>query len=368
MLDFTSSLFLGLTHESGALEWSELTTGKPAALCLPAAATETARAFAALVGCARAVPSTSTLHAFTDVFAGVGASHATSALLYDDGVYPVARWGMERAERRGAIVLPFRHHDAGALERRLSRLAGARRRPWVVCDGFCPGCARPAPLPEYLALARRWGGRLVVDDTQATGLLGAGPCAAAPLGRGGGGSPARFGLTGGDLVVVASLAKAFGAPVAMLAGSRAFVDDFEARSETMLHCSPPSQAHLAAAARALALNAAAGDRLRARLVARVRGFRRALAAAGFTARGGPFPMQRVATGDPRAALALRAELARRGIRALARRARCTGEASVTFIITARHGEAELRTAAAALAAAAWGGHGSIDTLSSKLEA
>lgn len=364
MVDFTSSLFLGMTHESGALRWSELTTGKPAALERSAAAKAVARSAAALLGCRRAVATTSTLHAFVDLFAGPGAA---PVVLYDEVVYPVVRWGIERAERRGADVRPFRHRDAGSLEELLTRLARARRRPWVVCEGFCPGCARPAPLPDYLALARRWGGRLVVDDTQAIGLLGADPCPDAPLGRGGGGSPARFGLSDPGLVVVASLAKAFGAPMAVVAGSRAFAAAFEERSETMLYCSPPSEANLAAAGRALALNASVGDRLRARLVAAVRGFRRELAAAGFRVRGGPFPMQRVLAGGPREVLALRDDLARRGVRALARRARCTGEVSLTFIVTARHGEADLRTAAAALAASAWGGRGSTDVFS-KLEA
>jgi 8-amino-7-oxononanoate synthase len=356
--DFTSSLFLGMTHESGALRWNELTTGRPAALGRSAAAKAVARDFAALVGCTRAVALTSTLHAFVDL---MGAARRSAPVLYDEGVYPVARWGMERAERRGATVLSFGHHDAAALAARLAGLPRSRP-PWVVCDGFCPGCARPAPLPAYLELVRRWGGRLVVDDTQAIGVLGRSPCAAAPLGRGGGGSLARFGLTGRDLVVVASLAKAFGAPMAMMAGARAFVSDFEARSETLLHCSPPSEASLAAAAQALAVNAADGDSLRGRLVARVRAFQRSLAAAGFTASGGPFPMQRMPTGGPRAALRLQAALARRGVRALVQRARCTGETSLTFIVTARHGEADLRTAAAALAAAAWGARGRIDQI------
>ena len=39
-------------------------------------------------------------------------------------------------------------------------------------DGFCPGCGRAAPLREYLESARAQRGLLVLDDTQAIGVLG----------------------------------------------------------------------------------------------------------------------------------------------------------------------------------------------------
>ena len=56
----------------------------------------------------------------------------------------------------------------------------------------------------------------------------------------------RAGLSGNDGIVVgASLAKAFGAPLAMLAGSAAVVGEFERQSATRVHCSPPSVAAVA---------------------------------------------------------------------------------------------------------------------------
>jgi 8-amino-7-oxononanoate synthase len=361
-VDFTSALYLGLAHGSRSLEWTELTTGRPAALQPTPGSTTAAARFAALVGCERALALTSTLHAFMDLFARLG----RAVVLYDAGVYPIARWAMERAELRGSRVLPFRHHDPEALAQGLAQAGAAR--PWVVSDGYCTSCSRPAPLAEYLEQVRRAGGRLVIDDTQAIGVLGASPSPAEPYGRGGGGSLRHSGLSGEEIVLVASLAKAFGAPLAMLAGSKAAVERFAARDGTLVHCSPPPIPSVAAALRALAVNAAHGEPLRARLRARVATLRRALQARGFTVRGGLFPIQRVPVDGAAAALDWQARLARRGIRVFVQRSRCRREIALTFIVTARHGEAELQAAAEALAAAARGGRGSRLELPSTMEA
>lgn len=354
-MNFTRALYLGLTHQSEHLRWTQLTTGTPAAVNLTAQARAAAEAFAALVGCERAVAMTSSLHAFVDLFGSI--ARAPSVVIHDECLYPVARWAIERVERRRGRVLSFRHHDAEALEQKLVQarpLLSARQSCWVVSDGYCPGCAEPAPLRAYATLAERYGGRLMIDDTQSVGLLGRAPSAAAPYGLGGGGSLARWGLCGADVVVVASLAKAFGAPLAMVAGRGSFVDAFVRDSEALVHCSPPSEANLAAALRALAINERQGDALRARLAARVRTFRRALRSHGFTVHGGLFPVQRVAMKSAAAATALQAALGRHGIEAVVHRVRCTQGVSLAFIVTAGHGEADLRDAASALAAAARG--------------
>src|SRR5439155_1761385 len=81
---------------------------------------------------------------------------------------------------------------------------------------------RVAPLDAYLALVRRRGGLLLVDDTQALGVLGA-RRGTHPYGTGGGGSPAWTGARGPGLVVVASLAKGFGVPVAVVSGERSAI-------------------------------------------------------------------------------------------------------------------------------------------------
>ena len=65
---------------------------------------------------------------------------------------------------------------AGLAVRRLAVVdVRAGRQPIVVTDGYCPSCGRPAPVRAYADLVRGTGGYLVLDDTQALGVLGAAP-------------------------------------------------------------------------------------------------------------------------------------------------------------------------------------------------
>src|SRR4030095_732297 len=156
----------------------------------------------------------------------------------------------------GTPVREIPHHDAPTLRRLLQ---DSRRRPVMVTDGFCPRCGRAPPIAAYLEAVERAGGRLVVDDTQALGVLGRDPRSRAPYGHGGGGSLPWSKVASPDVIVVASLAKRFGVPLAVLAGSEAAVSRFEATSETRVHCSPPSVAALHAAAHALAVHRRDGE-------------------------------------------------------------------------------------------------------------
>lgn len=346
MLDFTSALYLGLRHPSDSLApWDRLTTGAPAALTEPPAARGVAGSLAALQGCAAATIATSTLHVFWDLF-GILAGDGRVAIHLDSETYPVARWGAERVACRGVPVRTFGHHDAAALERGLE----SGLRPLVVTDGFCPGCGHGAPLGDYAAIAGRLGGQVIVDDTQALGVLGDAPGPAAPYGRGGGGSARWQRVAAPDLVVAASLAKGFGAPLAALAGPAGLVARFEAESATRVHSSPPAAAALHAAQRALALNHRHGDALRLRLARLVRRLRARLAELGLHAHGGLFPVQTIAPTAAFDAAALHDLLLERGIRTVLHRPRPGSRPRLSFLITARHTFAEIDGAIDVLAA------------------
>jgi hypothetical protein len=72
--------------------------------------------------------------------------------------------------------------------------------------------------------------------------------------------------------------------------------------------------------------------------------------------------------DLATAAALSEEMARRHVKTVVQRSRCTGRVSLTFIVTARHGEAELHHAVVALTAAARGRCGSFFDIPSHMEA
>jgi len=353
VLDFTSALYLGLNHAHAELRpWTQLTLGKPAALSPPPESDALADQLARLIGCERATLGTSTLHLFWDVFGLI--SRERVAIYIDAGTYPIARWGAERALARGALVRGFRHHDVSALQQALWRDAGSGRTPIVVTDGFCPGCGRHAPLRAYLDKARAYGGWLVIDDTQALGIYGR-LARGTPYGRGGGGSLRWHALEDDQVLVISSLAKGFGVPVAVLAGSDAAIERFTQHSETRVHCSPPSVAMVRAAEHALTINATQGDWLRDQLAQRVRYFRTRLSELTLTAAGGWFPVQTLRLKPVHTASEVHAYLHDAGIEAVLQRDRNGSDPRVSFILTARQRRSEIDRALAVLAQALMGG-------------
>jgi 8-amino-7-oxononanoate synthase len=156
---------------------------------------------------------------------------------------------------------------------------------------------------------------------------------------------------GPDVLVVSSLAKAFGVPMALLSGSRAAVEDFESKSETRMHCSPPSEATVHAAEHALAVNRTHSDALRWRLAGLVARFRRRAAQAGLRFTGGLFPVQTMAPSPLIDAVNLYERLLQRGVRAVLHHAREGAGARLSFLLTARHLPREIDLAVGALAEA-----------------
>jgi 8-amino-7-oxononanoate synthase len=305
-----------------------------------------ARRLAALIGCESALLAPSTLHLFWDLPALLGAS---AAVIFESGSYAIGRWGAERCANSGTPISTFAHHDPGALGQALMR-CDAGRRPVVIVDGLTPAEAGEAPLGTYAELIRRHRGLLVIDDTQALGVLGAQTDTRMPYGRGGGGSLAFHGLCAPHVLVIASLAKGFGVPLAVLAGAHREIRGFARASETRIHCSPPSTAMLHAAEHALMVNRTHGEQLRARLLALVRLFRGGVQRLGLRCSGGLFPVQALAPMSPMLVTAVQAELLRHDVRTVAQRHGRAG-ARVCFVFTARHSREDVERALVALAAA-----------------
>ena len=158
-----------------------LTTGRPAVLGRPPGAHRVADRLARLAGAEDATLSRSTLHAFADCLDVLADTDVT--LVVDARAYPIARWAVQRAAGTGVPALEVEHQDADATRTAVRRLARQGRRPVVVADGFCGGCgAEGYPVAEVRAALRRCGGTLLLDDTQALGILGVRPSRGAPYG------------------------------------------------------------------------------------------------------------------------------------------------------------------------------------------
>jgi 8-amino-7-oxononanoate synthase len=164
----------------------------------------------------------------------------------------------------------------------------------------------------------------------------------------------RHNLTGSDIVIGSSLAKAFGVPMAVLSASEKVIRRFTTQSETRVHSSPPSIAAFRAAQRALTVNQTCGDMLRRRLATRVRYFRERIQAVGLASRGGLFPVQTLLPVFSCEPARIYQRLAALNVRSILRRGHYSIGPCISFIVNARHAYSAIDTAVNALTRVVYG--------------
>jgi len=186
----------------------------------------------------------------------------------------------------------FAHADMADLAAKLRASAGARFR-LIATDGVFSMDGDVAKLPEICALAEQHDALVMVDDSHAVGVLGAG----------GRGSHEHHGVMGKVDVLTGTLGKALGgAGGGYVSGPREIIEILRQRSRPYLFSNtlPPPVVGGALAALELASSAAA---LRARLAHNTALFRAGVTALGFTVPPGTHPIVPIMLGD--AALAAR---------------------------------------------------------------
>jgi len=114
-----------------------------------------------------------------------------------------------------AKIYVYKHADPASAEEQLqaARAAGARRL-LLVTDGVFSMDGDIAPLPELVAVARKYGAITMVDDAHASGVLG----------EAGRGTVDHFGLHGQVDIQIGTLSKAIGVLGGYVAGSRQLID------------------------------------------------------------------------------------------------------------------------------------------------
>lgn len=335
--DFASALFLGQRHPSRELRrWEEFTTGVPASLRESPAARMLASIVADRQHAAAGMVARSALHGLMDVMETL--PRAGDLILVDEGAYPLARWACWAAETRGVRVTTFPHHRPPS--------GPSPARTWIVTDGWCQGCGLPAPLARMQALVLGTGGRVIVDDSLAFGVLGR--RSGGNLFGDGTGTVRWSGLDHDGFLWLASLAKAYGTPLTVISGDEAAIHAVASRGSNRLHSSPPSAADLGAGLDALThddhVNA-----MRTRLSRLTQWLRQAFTELGLPPQGLPFPI--VGTRVESLALARRWHrgLAERGIQALIQLPRCHPAPVLSAVVRADHRQADLDRLVRALA-------------------
>ena len=112
-----------------------------------------------------------------------------------------------------ADVKVYPHNSMEGLERILRRLPERQAGRLIVTDGVFSMHGDLAPLDQIVALARRYGARVMVDDAHGIGVVG-------PTGRG---TAEVYGVMPGIDIHVAMLSKAPGGLGGFAAGSKALI-------------------------------------------------------------------------------------------------------------------------------------------------
>ena len=73
----------------------------------------------------------------------------------------------------GATVIRFKHSDPADLDKRLQRLSSERGSKVIIVEGIYSMLGDQAPLAEIVAVKRKHGAYLIVDEAHSLGVLGA---------------------------------------------------------------------------------------------------------------------------------------------------------------------------------------------------
>ncbi|HEX5192663.1 MAG TPA: 8-amino-7-oxononanoate synthase [Solirubrobacteraceae bacterium] len=225
------------------------------------------------------------------------------------------RWGIERAEGRGAVI---------------------------ATDGVFSMDGDVAPLQEIAELAQRFGLRTVVDDAHGTGAVGAG----------GRGAVAAAGLADQVDVIVGTLGKALGSYGAFVACDDSMARFLTNAARTFIFSTALPPPVVAAALAALEL-LQSEPRLVPRLQANAATLRGALTEHGLDAGDDTTQIVPVVIGDADKAVAVSEAALERGVFAQAIRPPTVPDqtARLRLAVMATHRERELREAAQTIASA-----------------
>ena len=196
----------------------------------------------------------------------------------------------------------YQHADTADLEQKLKEAHSARFK--LVCtDGVFSMHGDLAPLDAICNLADRYDALVMVDDSHATGFLGA-------TGRG---APEHFGVSERVDIITSTLGKALGgASGGYTTGRRDIIDYLRQRSRPYLFSNTLAPPIVAASLKAIDL-AERRPKLRNRLMAHTRFFREQMTSRGFNIVPGIRPIVPIMLGDERLTVEMARAINERGI-------------------------------------------------------
>ncbi len=144
----------------------------------------------------------------------------------------------------------FKHNDMASLERVLSSLPENSGK-LVIVDGVYSMGGDIAPLPELIAICRKYNARLMVDDAHSMGVLG-----------GGRGTAAHLGVTEDVDLIMGTFSKSFASLGGFIAGDARTIDYIQHHARSLIFSASIPPANAAAAMAALEVMQEEPERIR----------------------------------------------------------------------------------------------------------
>jgi 8-amino-7-oxononanoate synthase len=225
-LDLAGNDYLGLTRDkrvagaaaAAALRWGAGSTGSRLVTGTTELHTELEHELASFCGAKAALVFSSGFMA--NLAATICLSGPDAAIVADRYIHASLIDGTRLAK---AAVSVADHVDPAAVERALA--SRDRQRALVITDSVFSVDGDLAPLPELVAVCRRQGAGLLVDDAHGFGVLG----------DGGRGAVAEAGLQGSpDVVTTVTLSKALGAQGGAVLGPRRVIQHLVNTARTFI--------------------------------------------------------------------------------------------------------------------------------------
>jgi glycine C-acetyltransferase len=182
----------------------------------------------------------------------------------------------------------YKNRDMADLERCLEEAKDARQRI-IVTDGVFSMDGYLAPLQEICDLAERYGAVVMVDDSHAVGLIGAG----------GKGTPELAGVSERVDIYTGTFGKALGgAAGGYVSGRKEIVEILRQKARPYLFSNSLAPAIVAGSLEAIKIaGSSEGVKLREQLHSNAKRFRTGMSEAGFTLLEGGHPIIPVMLGD-----------------------------------------------------------------------
>lgn len=175
---------------------------------------------------------------------------------------------VDAAKSCGAKIRVFAHNDLEDLEKKLKWVAKSRGpsgqgRVLVITESIFSMDGDAAPLSEIVALKKKYGAWLMVDEAHATGILG-------KIGRG---LANHLGVSNQIEIQMGTLGKALGASGGFICGSRPLIDTLVNCARSFIFSTAPVPAAAAAAMAGVQIaQLPEGEKLRQRLKSLVEQF------------------------------------------------------------------------------------------------